>query len=163
MADGVALVFVQLVFAEESFFADGVPAFVFLGVNFALVPELLQAFLHVSLVFRHRGADEEIIADVHLFPEVFEAVVVFIHMFLRGNATLRGGALHLLTMFVCAGQKECLVADNLMEAGKDIRENSRVGMPDMRGIIDVINRSGNVKIFHGLKVRKISLFWREYA
>jgi hypothetical protein len=36
-------------------------------------------------------------------------------------------------------------------------------MPDMRGIIDVINRSGNVKIFHGLKVRKISLFWREYA
>jgi hypothetical protein len=27
-------------------------------------------------------------------------------------------------------------------------------MPDMRGIIDVINRSSDVKIFHGAKYRK---------
>jgi hypothetical protein len=29
-------------------------------------------------------------------------------------------------------------------------------MPDMRGIIDVINRSGDVKFFHGYKYSKIA-------
>ena len=153
VADRVALVFVEFVFAEEAFFADGVPAFVFLRVNFALVPELLQTFLHKSLVFRHRGADEEVVLDVHLLPEVFEAVVVFVHVFLRSHVTLGSGALHLLAVFVGTGQEKCLVADDLVEAGKDVSKNGRVGMPDMRGIIDVINRSGDVKIFH---VRKFS-------
>jgi len=57
-------------------------------------------------------------------------------------------------VFVGTGQEECLVADDLVEAGKDICENGRVGMPDMRGIIDVINRSGDVKFFHGYKYNK---------
>ena len=157
VADRVALIFVEFVFAEEAFFANGVPTFVFLRVNFTLVPELLQAFLHVSLVFRHCGADEEVVLDVHLLPEVFEAVVVFVHVFLRSHATLGGGALYLLAVFVGTGQEKSLVADDLVETGQDICENGRVGMPDMRGIIDIINRSGDVKFFHGYKYSILEL------
>ena len=153
VADGVALVFVQLVFAEEAFFADRVPAFVFLRVDFALVPELLQAFLHKGLVFRHRGADKEVVADAHLLPEVFETVVVFVHMFLRVDSALGGGALHLLAVLVGTGQEERLVAQNLVEAGEDVRKDGRIGVPDMRGVVNVINRRCNVKIFHMRKDR----------
>ena len=153
VADGVALVLVEFVFAEEAFFADGVPALVFLRVDFSLVPELLQAFLHKSLVFGHGGADKEVVTDTHLLPKVFEAVVVFVHVFLRGHAALVGSALHLLTVFVSTGQEEGLVAKNLVKAGEDVRQHGGVGVPDMGGVIHVINRGSNVKIFHVRKDR----------
>ena len=154
VTDGVALVFVKLVFAKEAFFADRVPTFVFLRVDFALVPEFLEAFLHEGLVFGHCGADKEVVFDIHLFPQVFESVVVFVHVLLRRDFALGGGALHLLAVFVGTGQEEGLVADNLVEAGQNIREDCGVGVPDMRGVIHVINRGCNVKILHALKCRK---------
>ena len=155
MADGVALVLVEFVFAKKAFFAHGVPALVFLRVDFTLVPELLQAFLHKGLVFRHRGADKEVVTDTHLLPQVFEAMVVFVHVFLRGHSALFGGALHLLAVFVGTGQEERLVAQNLVEAGEDVCEDGGGGMPNMRGGIHVINRGSNVKIFHVPKNSKI--------
>ena len=81
-------------------------------------------------------------------------MVVLVHVFLRVDTALGGGALHLLSVFVGTGQEERLVAENLVEAGEDVREDGRVGVPDMRGVVNVIDRGSDVKIFHARKFRK---------
>lgn len=45
-----------------------------------------------------------------------------------------------------------------MEASQNVCEDGGVGMPDMRGVIHIVNRSSNVKIFHVPKDRKLNLF-----
>ena len=56
-------------------------------------------------------------------------------------------------MLVGAGQEKGLVAQKFVETGEDVGEDRRVGVPNMGRVIDIINRSGDVKIFHGRKDR----------
>ena len=51
-------------------------------------------------------------------------------------------------MLVGPGQEEDLVPGFSMVARKDIRQYGRVGVTDMRLIIDVIDRCGDVEFFH---------------
>ena len=93
-------------------------------------------------------ADKVIVVDAHFFPEVLEAQVVFVNVFLRGDSALFSGPLDLLPVLVGAGEEESLVSQELVEPRENVGENGRIGMPDVRGVIYIVDRSGDVKILH---------------
>jgi len=69
-------------------------------------------------------------------------------MLLWRNVASGSGTLYFLSMLVSTCEKKCLITDHLVKTGQDIGEYGSVGMSDMRGVVNVINRSGDVKIFH---------------
>ena len=56
-----------------------------------------------------------------------------------GNSSLRG----LLPVFVGSGEKESLPAAQTGKTGQDVRQYRRIGVPEVRVTIDVINRRGD--------------------
>ena len=51
-------------------------------------------------------------------------------------------------MFVGAGDKHRLITQQTVPSGDGIGGNGRVGVPDVRGIIDIVDRGGDVKPAH---------------
>ena len=53
-------------------------------------------------------------------------------------------------MFVGPGQEEGVVSHRGMKAGQDVGQHGGVGVSDMRFVIDIINRRGDVIVVrHG--------------
>ena len=67
-----------------------------------------------------------------------------------GRHALRlGGALHLQAVLVGAGQIEDLVAPEPAPAREDVTGDGRVGVTDVRDVVDVVDGGGDVEAGHG--------------
>lgn len=66
-------------------------------------------------------------------------------MHLRVNAGFGSGLLHFLAMFIETGEKEYFASTQSPVARQDVSRNGGIGVSDMRDIIDVVNRGGDVE------------------
>ncbi len=135
---------VQVLFLEETFAGHTVTPFVFVLVDFAAVVQVLQDFLHHFFMERHGGADEIIVGNIEGLPEFLETQHGGVALFLGRDADLFGGLLDFLPVFVGAGQEKRRHALFAMIAGQYVAEHGGVGMADVRLVIDVIDRGGDV-------------------
>ena len=149
-ADLLALVLAgavdDLALRLELLAADAVERLVLAGVDEAVVVELLQELLDVVLVPLVGRADEVVVGDVDGLqqrqPLVGDQPV---GPLLRRRAVGGGRAQDLLPVLVGAGQQPGVVARLAVPAGQDIGGDLGVGVPDVRDIIHVEDRRGDVE------------------
>jgi hypothetical protein len=93
------------------------------------------------------GSDEVIVGNIQFLPERLKAQNHFIAVGLWIDPSLLGRFLHLLAVFIRAGEEENVVSLEALEAGEDIRSHSGIRMANMRNIINIVDRGGDVKEF----------------
>ena len=142
-----ALAVDQIFFGEKAFVADAVPTGVVSFVDFAAVVEILQNFPDDTLVFFLGGADEAVAGDSEFLPEFLKAQDGFVAMLLRGDAVFFGSVLDFLSVFIGSGEEEGVFTQRTVEAGKHIRQYSRISVTDMGTVIDVVYGGRYVEFF----------------
>src|SRR3546814_1717583 len=86
------------------------------------------------------GSDEGVVRYVHRRGEVAETLADPVAEGLRFDTGDLGRFLDLLAMLVSAGQEHHVTAVEPLEARQHVAGQRRVGMPDMRLVVDVIDR-----------------------
>ncbi len=144
----------QVLLHEEPLARHAVPAVVLGPVDLAPVEQVLQDFLHHDGVTGLGGADEVVIRDAELGPQFLEADHRGVGLLLGGHAGLHGGLLNLLAVLVGAGQEPGRHPEQAVIPGQHIAQDGRVGMPDVRLVVDVIDRRGDIKLgrVHEMKI-----------
>ena len=138
------LSFRQLVFRPEGFAGRAVPAGVFALVDVAVVVGNLHELLYDLFVPFFRRADEVVVGNVELFPELLEEGDDFVDVFDRFDAFGFGGTLDFLAVFVRAGQEKDVVAAEAVETGQRVGDGRAVRMPDVQLGAGVVDGSRNV-------------------
>src|SRR5207302_8039038 len=102
-------------------------------------------------------ADEAVVADVELRPQVGEGRGHGIHLFLRGDTPLGGDAFDIDAVLVGAGQQEDVVTAQAVIAGDRIGGDGGVGVANVGYVIGVIDGRGQVIGGHssGPRCRKL--------
>ena len=139
------LAFHKIFFGEVAFTAHAVPAGVFGLVDLAPVVKILEDLFHHILVAGFGGADEVIVGDPQLLPELLKTHHRFVGVLLGCDTVFGGGIFHLLAVFVGTGEEVGIVTHGPVETGKHIGKDRGISMTDMRTVIDVINGSGHIK------------------
>ena len=129
----------------EALIERAIPAGIARLIDFLFVVEGLQCPLHHGLVPRFRRPHEVVVRNVQALPELLKLRRELVAMRLRRDAPLRSGLLNFLAVFVEAGEEKDVVAFETLVAGQHICRNRRVGMADVRDIVDVVNGSRDVK------------------
>ena len=136
----------QVFFSEKAFVADAIPALVFRLVDFAAVVKILKHLLHDCLMSLVGGADEFVVGDAEFSPEFLKTHDGFVAVGLGRHLPERGRFLDFLPVFVGAGQKKGRHIERPVITGQHVGQNRRVGVADMRFVVDVVNRGGDVKM-----------------
>ena len=133
--------------SPEPFVEGAIPACIGPLVNFAFVIQLLQRLLYYPRVARLRRADKVVVRDVQPFPQFHELRCQPVTMRLWRNPGLGRRLLNLLSMLVEAGQKEdvILAQSQPVVSCQDVCGNRRISVPDMRDVVDIIDRRCDVK------------------
>mgnify|MGYP007134721613 CR=1 FL=1 len=95
-------------------------------------------------------ADEAVIADVHQFPQILDALGAFddvVDELLRGDACFFGFQLDLLAVLIGTGQELDIVALQALVAGHGVGGHGAVGVADVQLIAGVIDRRSDVEFF----------------
>ena len=121
-----------------------VPALVVAEFDVALIEELLDVRGCFFFVPIFGGADEVVVGEVHELERGFEAVGVDGRPLVGGFVVLRGGLRDLLRVLVGACEEEDIAADKALGASGDIGDQRGVAVSDMRTIVHIINRCGDV-------------------
>ena len=95
-----------------------------------------------------RGADEIVIFYAEFLPQFLKTDHGFIAVVDRRHIARRRGFLHFLSVFVRSCQHVGILAEQSVKTGQDVRQNGRIGMPDMRFVIHIINRCRDIIIIH---------------
>ena len=90
------------------------------------------------------GADEIVIREIQTRRQVTEILADGIGEGLRRETLVIRRLFDLLPMFVRAGKEHHLISVQPLEPGQHVTGQGRIGMADMRLVIHVINRRGNV-------------------
>ena len=135
----------DITFGPEAFVKGAVPAAVVGLINQLLVIEGLQIALHDGLVLGIGRANEAVVGDVELFPEMLELRRQPVAVTHGVRAGLFRGLLHLLPMLVQAREKKHVVAREAPVPRRHIGGDGRIGMSDVRDVVDVVNGGGDVK------------------
>ncbi len=137
----------QLVFVLEFLAARAVPAGVGRAVHgrtlrglrlFELAPQRKDAAL-VDLV---GGADEPVVGDVELVPELLEPRRDHVAVGLGVHALLAGRALDVLAVLVGSGEEEDVPPAQPPRPGQRVRGHRRVGVARVRDVVHVVDRRG---------------------
>ncbi len=135
----------------ELFAADAVRALIETLVDLAGVMQTLQEGLHPLGVPQLRRPDEVVVGDVEGAPDRAPLVLDQPVGPLLGRDVVRlGGAEHLLAVLVGAGQEPDLLPALAMPSGQDVAGHRRVGVPDVRHVVDVVDRRRQVEGLVGL-------------
>ena len=117
-------------------------------VDVAVLVDPAQEVLDRLVVPRLGGADEVVVGDVEIGPGGGEPGGQPVGPPGRGETLLLGGPGHLLPVLVGAGEEEDVVADQSVPAGQGIGVDRRVGVPHVGGVLDVVDRCGDVVAGH---------------
>ena len=132
-------------FSNKTLFCDGIPSLIFTLINIPIIIDLLQNRLNDFNMPILRCADEVIIFDLKLFPQLQKSQSELIAVLLRRNIAAFCSLLDLLPVLIQAGQEKNLTTRIAMKAGKHISQYRGISMPDMRFIIYVINGGCDVE------------------
>ena len=137
----------ELLLGVEAFAAVAVVAAVFAVVDVALVVEALEQDLHGLLVIGIGGADEAVVLDVELGPEIAEQAGDAVHEFLRGLACGVGGLHDLVAVFVGAGLHTGVFAEHTVEALQSVGHDGGIRMAQMGACVDIVDGRSDVVAF----------------
>ena len=116
-------------------------------IKMPVVVQLLQHRLHERLVSGGRSAHEVRVGQVQSpgerLPDRGELVAVHLRILALGL----GCGLHLLAVFIEAGQVKHLLPETAMRPGDDVGDDFLVGVTEVRFAVDVIDGGGQVKPF----------------
>jgi hypothetical protein len=87
------------------------------------------------------------VGEVEAFGQGFPGDGQFVAVGLGFEALGLGGLFDFLSVLVQAGEEEDLVAEAAARAGDDIGEDLFIGVAEVRGAVDVIDRGGDVELF----------------
>ena len=104
--------------------------------------------LHEPLVFRVGRPDEEVVGSADFTGDFFELRHDLVHVLFGCEAACAGRLLDLGAVLVGAGEEEDVLPQLPVEPGRDVGRGGRVGVPDVRHVVDVIDRSGDVEAAH---------------
>ena len=93
-------------------------------------------------------ADEVVVADVEVVPGLAIAGAHEVGVLPRGVPGFRRGAGDLEAVLVRPGEEEHVVAEEPAPAAQRIRRHGGVGMTDIRGVGDVVDRCRGVEAAH---------------
>ncbi len=141
---------IAVLLGQEGFFPDGIPTFVGLAIDVALVMEFGEHRGDDIAMSLLGGADEVVMGKPEShgqFPPLEgEGIAIGLGITAFGG----GGLLDLLSVFVQTGEKEDGFAEAAMRAGDDIGDHLFVGVPEMRRPVGVIDGGGQIEPFaHG--------------
>ena len=135
---------------QLKFFATHtVRAFIFSGVNMARIFERLQKLLHSFCMSRFSCANKVIVCDIQRAPIGLPRICYeSINPVLRSNVILFCSTHNFLPVLVGTGKKPYRLTALAMPSRQYISCNRCVCMPNMGGIIDIVNRCCQVEGFH---------------
>jgi hypothetical protein len=125
--------------ALELLAADAVQARIDVLVDVPLVVDPLQELLDEPLVALVGRADEEVVLGIYLPRKLAPVLDDVVDVRLRIETLLPGDALDLPGRLVRAGQQDGLVAPLAMVSHERNARDRRVGVPDVRRRIDVVD------------------------
>ncbi len=135
----------EVVFVEEGLAGGAVEALVGVLVEVAVVIEGLQELLDAGDVALLGGADEVVVGDVEVAPELLELGELAVAPLLGGHAVLGCGLRDLLAVLVEAGEEVHVLAVEAVEAGDGVCRDSGVGGSDVGLAVDVVDGGGDVE------------------
>ena len=145
-----ALAVDELVLGLEGLAANAVEPRVdaLVDVLAAVVPDPRQELLDEPLVPVVARADEEVRRHAEAGGERPPRLDDPVRVLLRSKTLLLGHARHLRRMLVDAGEEERVTAALPLMACEHVRRHGRVGVPDVRRGVDVVDRRGDVVRLH---------------
>ena len=117
-------------------------------LDVAVVVDLLQPLLRRDVVARLGGADEVVVGDAELGPRALEALARLVGHLLGRKAALLGRPLDLQAVLVGAGEEVGVVTVESVPTGQRVGDDGRVRVPDVRRVVDVVDRRGDVEAAH---------------
>jgi hypothetical protein len=128
---------------EVGLLRHAVPAVVGALVEVAALQHAVPQVLDRVVLAGLGGADEVVVGDLELAPEVLEERGLGVAPLLRRHAVVGGGLCDLLAVLVHAGQELDVIACRAAEARLDVREQGAVGGAQVRGGVDVVDGGGD--------------------
>ena len=137
---------------EVGFLGHAVPAVVGALVEVAGLLHALPEVLHGVVLALLGGADEVVVRDLELAPEVLEEGRLGVAPLLRGHTMGCRGLRDLLAVLVHAREELDVIARRAAVARLDVAEDGRVGRAQVRLGIDVVDGRGDeeARLCHGL-------------
>ncbi|VWM24417.1 Uncharacterised protein [Collinsella intestinalis] len=135
---------VDLGLGEEGLVRHAVPAIVAALVDVAGLLHALPQVLHGAFLARLGGADEVVVRDLQLLPQLMEVRSLRVAPLLRGHTVLFGGLGDLLAVLVHAGEKFDVVAGGTAVARLDVGDDRRVRGAQVRVGVHVVDGCGDV-------------------
>ena len=135
----------QLALGEVGLVAHRVPAGIAAEIDLIAPHQLAPERLHAGEVARLGGADEIVVADRHDAGQLAEPAGDAVGERLGRDAGIGGRLLDLLAVLVGAGQEVHPAAVEPREPGDGVARQGRIGVPDVRHVIDVVDRRGDVE------------------
>ena len=89
-------------------------------------------------------SDELVVTQIEACHDVTEFSGVLICKCLGRHTAVAGGLLHLLAMLIGSSQKEHIPAEQSLKACPDITNGCCVDVTNVRAVVDVVNRCGDV-------------------
>jgi hypothetical protein len=99
-----------------------------------------------------RRTDEVVVGDAEAVPRLAEAGGVAVGLFLGRDARFLGGLGDLQAVFVGACEEVGVVTEQAMPAGDGVSDDGRIGVADVRGVVDVVDRRGDVEAADPLRL-----------
>ena len=106
----------------------------------------LEHLLRAAFVLLAGGADEFVVGNPKPVPQGAELARNFVGELLRRLAGGGGRALDLLAVLVGAGEEERVATQRPLTARNGVADHGRVGVPDVRASIHVVDRSRDVEL-----------------
>jgi len=149
--DGAHAVF-EVVLGVVGLAAHAVQALVGLQGDVAVVVAGLQQLLDRVVMARFAGADEIVVGDVELLPRFLEAHHSAIGPLDGSAPVLFGSPLHLEAVLIGAGQEHDVATAQPIPASDRVSGDRRVRVPDVGGVVDVVDRRRDVVGGHRFRV-----------
>ena len=143
-----ALAVHEVLLRVERLAGRAVPALVRGRVEVARRVDAPDDLLDAHAVPRLGRADEVVVRDPELFPEVPERRRVAVGDDDRRDAFLLRDLLDVLAVLVGAGQEAHVLAREAEIAGERVRDDRRVEVPDVGPVVDVVDRGREVAARH---------------
>ena len=117
-------------------------------LDVAVVVDRLEEASYGEVVTRLGGANEVVVGDVQVCPGGDEPLSGGVGPGLGGHPVLPRRLGHLGPVLVGAGEEEHVVAEEAVPPAERVGVHRRVGVPDVRRVVDVVDRRGEEEARH---------------